>query len=108
MNIFEKNYESVRKCGKINQDTTEREFELKLHEELWEVANAVNFDNKADELGDLMLTCASYLLHFGYKPEEVIERMTEKNIKRLELHKMQTAIQFPEPEPEQHEQKTIF
>ena len=108
MTIFEQNYESVRQCGKINQDTTEREFELKLHEELWEVANAVNFNDKADELGDLILTCTSYLIHFGYDPESVIERMTEKNLKRLELHKRQTAIQFQQPEPDQYEQKTIF
>lgn len=82
--LFKRNYEAVKAQGKITDFTTKREFELKLHEELWEVANTRYIEKKAEELGDLILTACSYLIAYGYDPEDIIERMVKKNEKRAQ------------------------
>lgn len=82
--LFKRNFEAVKAQGKITNKTTIREFELKLHEELWEVASARFMDKKADELGDLILTACSYLIAYGYDVENVLESMVEKNERRAQ------------------------
>jgi phosphoribosyl-ATP pyrophosphohydrolase len=85
-NIFEKNYRLVKQLGKITDRTTKREFELKLHEELWEVATAETEEDKVLEIADLMLTCTSYLIHLGYQPDSIIEQAVNKNADRVEKY----------------------
>ena len=59
-------------------------------------------------LGSMSIAIACHDLGFDLTGCEIDQDYYEAGIKRLELHKRQTAIQFPEPQPEQYEQKTIF
>lgn len=80
--LFKRNYDAVKAQGKITDHTSRRDFELKLHEELWEIVHAKFIDQKTDELGDLILTACSYLIAYGYDPEYIIQKTVEKNEKR--------------------------
>ena len=59
-------------------------------------------------LGSMSIAIACHDLGFDLTGCEIDSDYYEAGIKRLELHKRQTAIQFPQPQPEQYEQKTKF
>ena len=59
-------------------------------------------------LGSMSIAIACHDLGFDLTGCEIDSDYYEAGIKRLELHKRQTAIQFQQPQPEQYEQKTIF
>jgi len=80
--IFHRNYQAVIKRGLINSETTQADFEAKIHDEWEEVVLALMPDQKAEELGDVMAVCASNLIHMGYDPIEIFKQVTEKNERR--------------------------
>lgn len=73
-NLIERNYESTRNRGLINENTSDPEFIDKIKEELSELEDSVynNDSNWRYELADIILVCLNYGYHYGFDMENIL------------------------------------
>lgn len=86
MNIYQRNYEAIKKRGLITKETDDLDFWFKLCEEKDEVLQALrNKDesNLIEEITDLMNVCSNWLQHKGIDPEKALESCAFKNESRI-------------------------
>ena len=82
--IIEFNYQVTSQRGLINDNTTVREFVLKLEEEVKEFLDAALHD-KGDfnhELADIILVCLNISRHYGIDIEQQLLNNISKNLLR--------------------------
>lgn len=82
--IINDNYLSIVKRGLITSETSEKDFILKLEEEVQEFIEAVNFNMKTEpeELADIILVCLNYAKHYNIDIEHELKRKIEINKNR--------------------------
>jgi len=82
--LIEDNYQSIVNRGLITAQTNERDFILKLEEEVQEFIEAVNFSMKhePEELADIILVCLNYANHYNIDIEHELKRKIEINKSR--------------------------
>lgn len=86
MNIYQRNYEAIKKRGLITKETDDLDFWFKLCEEKDEVLQALrNKDesNLIEEITDLMNVCSNWLQHKGIDPGKALESCALKNESRI-------------------------
>ena len=82
--LIEENYKSIIKRGLINSKTDEKDFILKIEEEVQEFIEAVNYSMKTEpeELADIILVCLNYAKHYNIDIEHELKRKIEINKNR--------------------------
>lgn len=71
--------------NKLIANQTEKEFILKLQEEIKEVEDSGTNEETAEEIADIITVCISYLNKLGYdenKRSELFAKVNKKNEKR--------------------------
>lgn len=83
-NIIELNYRVTRNRGLINNKTTDREFVMKLEEEVQEFVDAFlhGDGDYGHELADIILVCFNIAKHYGLDVEYQLLTNISKNISR--------------------------
>lgn len=82
--LIERNYESTRKRGLINENTADTEFINKIKEELSELEHSI-YNNDSEwkyELADIILVCLNYGYHYGLDMEKLLMNKVKFNEKR--------------------------
>ena len=85
MELFNRNYKAVVNRGLITPKTKDIDFYYKLLEEVQEVMTALlNKDkfNADEEITDVLVVCANWLIYRGCNVEEMLTKIAEKNEKR--------------------------
>ena len=88
MKLLTDNYNSVVNRNLITPQTTDRDFCLKLNEEVREVHTALNSEEKRlqnnldEEITDVMNVCSNWLQHRGKDPIEMLKLCLIKNQER--------------------------
>ena len=83
--LQKRNYEAVKSRGLITDKTTDSDFMDKLDEEVMETYREHLRCNKEAlliELGDVINTCNNWLIFMGYDPENILQKVLNKNEKR--------------------------
>lgn len=90
--LFKRNYEATVKRGLITDETSDREFYMKLIEEKFEVSREIMngpissglSNHYLDlEIADCLIVCANWLTHRGIDLEKILEEVAIKNEKRI-------------------------
>ena len=77
--LIERNYKSIVDRGLIFLYTQEQEFFDKIDEEVLELSCATTWEDKAEELADIILVCLNYAYHFDIDIEHELNNKININ-----------------------------
>ena len=95
--LFIRNFVAQLKRGTITSKTELVNYLLKLDEEVKELN--ISYDGEAgyvdsSEIADVMLVCASLLIHIGLNPVEILEKKVKVNEQRGNYIELQNAVNY--------------